>query len=479
MTGADLGAEIYKRTLYQPYIVHIGRNSSEVIDGINKAHGVITTTIVPILTLISSSITLIFVFSGLLYLDAASTLGIFLSFGLIYYGIGRASRNRIYKNSELIARSSTNTLKYLMQGLGGIRDILLDGSQKKYYETYRIADERLRHAQGNNAFIAQSPRYVIEALGMVLITIFAYILAKQDSGVSMVVPIIGVVAIGAQRMLPLLQQLFGAVTNMRSGRACLQDTLALLEQPMPSYAEFLKVQRMPFKKSIVLDRITFQYSQISPVILRDVCLTIQKGDRIGFFGKSGCGKSTLLDIVMGLLVPISGKIEIDDMVLNGINLPAWQANIAHVPQTIYLADGTILENITFGISSESIDLERAKAAAKKAQLSELIESWPNGYETTIGERGVLLSGGQRQRIGVARALYKNADLIIFDEATSALDGETESILMESIESLSLDLTIIIVAHRLTTLKVCNKVIEIGGGTIIQEGSYNEVIKKND
>jgi ATP-binding cassette subfamily B protein len=213
------------------------------------------------------------------------------------------------------------------------------------------------------------------------------------------------------------------------------------------------------------------------MVIKNLNLTITKGSRIGFIGTTGSGKSTLLDIIMGLLEPTEGILEIDGQPITMLNHRSWQSHIAHVPQAIFLADSTIEENIAFGVHKNQIDHERVRQAAQQAQIADTIETWPKQYKTFIGERGIRLSGGQRQRIGIARALYKQADLIIFDEATSALDNETEEAVMQAIENLSDDLTILIIAHRLSTLKNCTNIIELSGGEIKRVGSFELIVTK--
>jgi len=212
-------------------------------------------------------------------------------------------------------------------------------------------------------------------------------------------------------------------------------------------------------------------------VLKDIDLKITKGGRYGFIGATGCGKSTLLDIVMGLLQPTEGVLEIDGGAIRESNFRSWQAHIAHVPQTIFLSDSSIAENIAFGTPKNQIDLARVKQVARQAQISEIIESWPKQYDTFVGERGIRLSGGQRQRIGIARALYKQADVIILDEATSALDSNTELAVMEAIEGLDREITLLIIAHRLTTLKNCTQVVEMGDGGVKRIGSYDDIVNK--
>ena len=473
-TGADLSYDIYLRTLHQDYEVHIARNSSIVIDGIlNKPSIVIYEIVMPILNFISSLIMLIVILIGLVFVDATTAAISFSGFGIIYIVVVLISRNRLQINSESIARESSSVIKSLQEGLGGIRDVLIDGSQKTYWRIFQGSDSQLRRAQGDNAFITAGPRFAIEALGMLLIAVLAYYLSQQMDGFSKAIPILGAFALGAQRLFPNLQQVYASWAKIKGGQSSLKDALYLLNQPMPKQVdEFVKP--MAFHSAIHLDHLSFRYQTDAPWVLRNINLTIPKGSRIGFIGTTGCGKSTLLDIVMGLLKPIEGALKVDDTSIDVVNRRAWQANIAHVPQTIFLADSTIAENIAFGVPKDQIDLDRVRQAAAQAQVAQIIEAWPEQYNSFVGERGVRLSGGQRQRIGIARALYKKADVIIFDEATSALDHETEESVIQAIENLRSDITILIIAHRLTTLRNCTQIIELGNQGVQRTLTYDQI-----
>jgi len=483
-TGADLSINIYKRTLYQDYSVHVARNSSEVINGIiNKTGTVISGVLTPILTLISSAILFVGIVSALLVIDIKVALGTAAGFGLLYWAVIRYTHKQLKENSQIIADQSTIMIKSLQEGLGGIRDVLIDGSQQFYCTLYRKADLPLRHASGNNAFIAQSPRYAMEAIGMSLIAGVAYVMTQQQEGMVVAIPILGALALGAQRLLPALQQVYGAYSTLKGVQASFKDVLILLDQKMPQYAvqsnNYKSFTAIPFEKEITLQNLSFRYAAESikdtPWVLRNINLTINKGAQIGFIGVTGSGKSTLLDIIMGLLPPTEGSLMIDNQLIRNENRRAWQSHIAHVPQNIYLSDSTIEENIAFGISKEKISHQQVKEAAQQAQIAELIEGWKEGYQTIVGERGIRLSGGQRQRIGIARALYKQANVLVFDEATSALDDETEQAVMNAVEGLGKELTILIIAHRLTTLKGCDQVVKLDNNKIIKTGSYHEIV----
>ncbi|MES2911982.1 MAG: ABC transporter ATP-binding protein [Pseudomonadota bacterium] len=472
--GADISISMYRRTLLQPYSVHLSRNSSEVINSIANKANEVTNSILMGFNIISSAIAIIAIILALVAVDAAVALGTFAGFAVIYSASVLVTRRRLLLNSQRIAQGSSQVIQSLQEGLGAIRDILIDGSQETYCRVYRNADARTRQARGDSTFVSTSPRYVVEALSMIFIACVAYALAQKTDGISRGIPVLGALALGAQRLLPLLQQVYAALTGIRAIQASVADVLDLLDQPLPALPAH-PTQPIPFHESIALHQLSFRYGAETPVVLDRLDLTIPKGARTGFIGATGSGKSTLLDIIMGLLSPTDGSLAIDGQAVGPGNCRAWQAHIAHVPQAIFLADTTIEENIAFGLPKELIDHERVRSAARQAQIADVIESWPLGYQAMVGERGVRLSGGQRQRIGIARALYKQADVIIFDEATSALDSDTEQAVMDAIEGLSKDLTILMIAHRLSTLKNCTQIIELAGGSVSRIGTYEEII----
>ena len=479
-TGADLGFKIYNLTLYQEYAIHVSRNSSEVINGIlNKSSTVISSVIMPVVQFISATILIISIMAALLVIDTIVALSVFIGIGLLYLGIIRYSGKQLKENSKIIADKSTQLVKSLQEGLGGIRDVLIDNSQEFYSQLYRSADLPLRRASGNNAFIGGGPRFVLEAVGMTLIAVIAYIMSQKEGGIATAIPILGALALGAQRLLPALQQAYASFSSIRGVEASLKDVLDFLEQPLPEYVNQSSPAPISFEREIKLTNLSFRYIKETPLVLENINLSIVKGERIGFMGVTGSGKSTLLDIIMGLLPPTDGKLTIDQKPINSQNQRAWQAHIAHVPQNIYLSDSTIEENIAFGIPIEKIDHQRVKKAAKQAQIADMIADLKDGYQTLVGERGVRLSGGQRQRINIARALYKKADVLIFDEATSALDSSTEQEVMKAIEGLGGQLTILIIAHRLTTLKGCDRILQFDKDNLLHEGSYQDMVNASN
>ena len=476
--GADISINIYRRTLYQDYSVHTSRNSSEIINSIiTKTNTVIGQLLVPLLTLVGSVIIMLGIISIIFIINAQVALITFSIFAFLYWVITFFTKKSLQKNSQLIANKSTKMVKSLQEGLGGIRDVLIDGTQEFYCKLYQDADLSLRRASGDNIFIGQSPRYLMEGIGMVLIATIAYSLTLEEGGVVVAIPVLGALAVSAQKLLPALQMAYNAYSSIKGAKSSNEDVLYLLDQPLPEYENQPTPKAIRFDKEIKLTNLSFRYTQESPWILKNINLSLKKGSCIGFIGSTGNGKSTLLDIIMGLLPATEGDLFIDQQSIDNKSRRSWQMNIAHVPQNIYLSDNSIEENIAFGVSKDKIDHQRVRKAAQQAQISQLIEQWQEGYQTVVGEGGVRLSGGQRQRIGIARALYKKASVLIFDEATSALDNETEREVMEAIKDLGGEITVLIIAHRLTTLRNCDKVVKLGNNYALSIGSYQEMVNK--
>lgn len=475
-SGADFSIEVYRRTLYQPYQVHVTRNSSEVISGItSKVNGAVN-VLYNILTLISSIVLMVAITLALVAIDPVVALAAAVGFGASYGLVAWVSSRQLRRNSFRIAHEQTQVVKALQEGLGGIRDVLLDGTQPVYCDIYRHADYPLRRAEGNNNFIGGSPRFVMEALGMTLIAALAYGLSRQVGGLATALPVLGALAVAAQRLLPALQNSYSAWASIVGNRASLANVVELLDQPLP--AEILQPTPKPIRlrHAISFNAVRFRYTDDAPWVLDDINLVIPKAARVGFVGTTGSGKSTLLDLLMGLLTPTEGELLVDGQAIIGHRVRAWQQTIAHVPQSIYLADATLAENIAFGVPRAAIDFERVRQAARQAQIGDFIESCPEGYGAMVGERGVRLSGGQRQRVGIARALYKQAAVLVFDEATSALDGVTEQSVMDAIDGLDRELTILLVAHRLSTVRHCDTIVELECGRIVAQGRYDELLK---
>lgn len=473
--GADLSINIYRRTLYQDYSVHISRNSSEIINGIiNKTNIVISGILAPTMAFISAMfimvgiVTIVFIVNPFVALISFS----FVSFA--YLIITLFARKYLQRNSDLIANKSTQMVKSLQEGLGGVRDVLIDGTQEFYCDLYQNADLSLRRATASNVFIGLSPRYMMEAMGMVLIGVLAYTLTLEEGGLVAAIPTLGALAVGAQKLLPTLQQAYASISAINGSKSSFNDVLLLLDQPLPLIEHRDSKNIMSFEESISFKNVSFRYTDDAPWILKNVNFSFKRGEKIGIVGVTGSGKTTLLDILMGLLAPTSGELLIDGVAVVKGNRGAWQAHISHVPQSIYLADSTIQENIAFGVVPEEIQESRVILAAQQAQIAETIIGLKNKYKAFVGERGVQLSGGQRQRVGIARALYKDSGLIIFDEATSALDNQTEQKIMRQIGQMNKNQTMFFIAHRLTTLKQCDTILRINEDFTIDEIRYEDL-----
>jgi ATP-binding cassette subfamily B protein len=393
---------------------------------------------------------------------------------LIFYFIFFAFfKTRIQSLGFESAKQQVNIYKVVEEGLGGIRDVLIDKLQSSFISDFKNIGLIVRSSEAKIQMLSASPRYIVEPISMLLIiTLSCALFLLSDDGVSSVIPIIGLIAIVAQRLLPAIQSIYSSWTLICGGRAALKGVIEILSAPIQG-ARQKTMDTLLYEKSLILNNIKYEYPN-SHIAIKGITLEIKKGEHIGIIGKSGGGKSTLLDIVMGLLVPSSGILTVDGVKIEDLNLGQWQAKVAHVPQSVYIANTTIIENIAFGVPVDQIDFSRVRRAAKNACLSNVIEDLPMGYESLAGDRGGLLSGGQRQRIGIARAFYKNADLIIFDEATNALDEELESDLLEKILKANKNITVIMVSHNLNSLRYCDRYIEISNGLIKRSGSISEI-----
>ena len=475
--GHELGVEIHKRLLYQPYTYHIQRNSSEFIAAHEKLQMLTFSVLLPLMLAGSAAIIAVFIMGILLYLDPVTAIIAAAAFCAIYVAVSFVTRRRIESNSKLIDAAHGHRIQLVQESLGGIRDIIIDQSQPFYVEQFRTTDIRFRDAQAVNLFIGAAPRFVIEAAGMAVIAAVALLLTGRSGGAAEALPALGALALGAQRLLPLLQQVYYGWAQAKGNWPVAASIVELLELPIADESALrAPLSPLPFNREIRFNNVTFCYPGRDERVLSEVGFRIEKGTRTALIGRTGSGKSTLTDLLMGLLEPSEGTITVDGVPLVGKARLAWQAQIAHVPQAIYLADSTIERNIAFGVPECEIDARRVQAAARQAQLDEFVSQLPDGYESRIGERGVRLSGGQRQRLGIARALYKNARVLILDEATSALDRETEAAVIRSIHGLDEALTIVMIAHRLSSIADCDAVIRLEQGRIVETGSFENVVR---
>lgn len=472
--GLDISVSIYESRLYQPYSVHVMSNSSDVIAGIWKADTVVGSFVYPVLTIVSTMILLTLTVPTLFVIGGQLLIVLCLTVVAIYAFIMRISRNSVKGYSQVISQSQNRVLQIMQEGLGGIRDVLIGGVQSLFVNAYWISDKERRNAMSALSVTSAAPKFLLETLGMVVIIVLAYFLTEQD-GLSKAVPVLGAIVLGVQRILPSAQQAYAGLTTMRGGYSSVLDVLVLLNQPMPKQSYASGRQIVNFNRSIELRDVSFSYTPSAHLVMSGINLVISKGARIGLVGGTGCGKSTLADLIMGLLMPTQGQMLVDAVALKPLDAPAWMARVAHVPQAIFLSDASIAENIAFGVPPEEIDMQRVRHVAKMAQLSADVEAMHLQYNARVGERGCRMSGGQRQRIGIARALYKQADVLVLDEATSALDNDTETQLIETIEALGRDITVISIAHRLTTLRGCDLIIELSAGRIVREMTFEQMM----
>jgi len=462
--GHDVGTAIFARMLRQPYRLYISRNPSTILAGIDKVQELIHQVVLPLMQGVTAAVMALAIIGLLTAIApaAAAAAGIAT---LAYLAVSYALARRLRGESRTTAALASARMQAVQEGLGAIRDILLDHSQEVFEDNFRRLDRAYRRAQTSIGFAAIAPRFVLETVGIVLIALLALGMSRQPGGIAGSLPILGALALGAQRLLPLLNTAHVGWTQASGHRHAVNDLLLLLN------AETVAARRIadpkPFRSEIRLDRVSLrrpggEYS------LREISLVIGKGERIGLAGRTGSGKSSLLDLLMGLLEPSAGEIRIDGLRLDDASRPNWQAQLAHVPQSIYLADASIAANIAFAAAEGEIDMARVRAAAARAHIDAFIESLPNGYATMVGDRGSRLSGGQRQRIAIARAFYKRANVLILDEATGHLDRETEDAVIAAVAEADRDITIVIVAHRETALAGCDRILRLESGRLLDD-----------
>ena len=464
LIGLEFSIKIFKKTLNQEYEYHTNINSSELLAGITqKASHVVNSVLMPILNMVSSLLILIVILTIFFILNFELTISIVCFFILIYALISLTFKKALSSYSKTISLEQVRVYKILQEGFKGIRYILLGSLQKFYTEIYTNADRPLRNSIANVQVISSLPKIGIETLGIIFLAAIAFWISLDSNNFLKTIPLLGAFALGAQKILPVMQHIYNGLANLRGGYDSLKDTIDLLDRKN----QFLITENktINFNKSIKFKNLSFTYMNSKVPILSKINLEIKKGSLIGIVGKTGSGKSTFIDLILGFLIPSSGQIFIDNRKLKLTNIYKWQQNISYVPQDISLIDATISENVAFGISKNKIDKSRLLEACKKANILEDISSWENKFDTIIGEKGTRLSGGQKQRIGLARALYRNKGLIILDEATSALDVKTENKILNEIELLSKEKTIIIISHKRTTLSICSHIYEIKNHSI--------------
>ncbi|SNT69257.1 ABC transporter ATP-binding protein [Psychrobacter sp. LV10R520-6] len=485
--GASVGIEIADR-LYAYYMqedwqFHASGSSAQLTKQVSTEAMRITGGIIQPLMQMNAKVVLavLIAVSILIYNPVIAIVGL-LIFAMAYFLLYKLVRNKLVSNGQKISQVSTARFRLMNEGFGGIKDVLLLNRSHDFVKRFEESGTIYARALGLNAGISQVPRYFMELIAFgSMIGLVLLLIQWHDGNLGAVLPILAVYALAAFKLLPALQQIYSSVAQIKGNIAAFEAVKEDLEQSLDhknSVTEATIPIRKDLKEKITLSDIKFGYPGKPKPAVNGVTMTIPANSVVGLVGSTGSGKSTLIDLLLGLLTPQSGQLTIDDTCITTENKRAWQNTLGFVPQSIFLSEGTIAENIAFGLPAADIDIEQVNKTLKLAHLTELVEQLPDGVNTKVGERGVQLSGGQRQRIGIARALYHEAKVLVFDEATSALDGITEKIIMDAIHDFSGQKTIIMIAHRLKTVQKCDIIYLMDQGKIVDQGTYKELVEKN-
>lgn len=479
--GKDIKCRLFAHYMHQPWLFHAGGNSTVLRTRIqSEAERVTIFIIQPLMALNSKIILVLFISSGIfLFNPMVAVIGMSI-FGGLYYLIFRLVRLQQTVNGITASKMAAQLSKLLSEGLGGIKDTLLLGHQSNFINRFQNDSESWAKSRTSSQTLIQVPRYFMELISFSSIIFLTLYLVKSSGGeIRTILPSLAIYALAGIKLLPAFQQIYANLSLIRTGlpayEAIKEDlkNSQIKSQPLAKDSKFIRPSQ-----SISLRNITFTYPNKDNPTLTNLNIEIPVNTTVGIVGATGSGKSTTIDLILGLIFPSTGQILVDNKPINQKNLRAWQNTLGFVPQNIFLSDTTIKENIAFGLSAEEINNSRVKKVGELAHLDELISELPEGYNTRVGERGVQLSGGQRQRIGIARALYNDANILILDEATSALDGITEKIIMDAVHDFSGNKTIIMIAHRFTTVKQCDFIYFMDKGKIIDQGTYADLLIRN-
>lgn len=473
--GFALSKEAFGKMLSQSYDWHTQHNSSDHIANLERVNSFVGRNIGPMLNLLTAVALGCGILTLLFLTHPEIMLGLLLGVFAFYALVVRMTRSRLLRNGQIINRAARERVRVLQESLGGIRDVILDDSYAVHQKRYEREEMSLRSAMQQNEWVSQLPRHLLEFIGMATIVGIATIVAATQKEGALTT--LGLIAFGSQKLLPMAQTIYYAWSTLKTAGPARADVLKVLALPKLSTETAQK--NLFFDTEVELSEVTYSYPGHSKRVLNNINLIIPRGAKIGFVGQSGGGKSTLIDLIMGLLAPMSGEMRVDGIPMTMQNIAQWRKCVAHVPQSIYLLDASVRENIAFGILPHEIDEARIQRCTAMSQLTETIAGLPKGLDTVIGERGVLLSGGQRQRIGIARALYRQANILVLDEATSALDNDTEQRVIAALQEIGAGVTILMVAHRLTTLAHCDRIIHIENGSITCQESYEDLMNPSD
>ncbi|WP_201577009.1 ABC transporter ATP-binding protein [Psychrobacter okhotskensis] len=485
--GARIGTEIadrlYSYYMQQSWQFHASGSSAQLTKQLSTEAARISNGIVqPLLQMNAKLVLALFIsISIVIYDPLIAILGLFI-FSLAYFLLYRLVRKKLVSNGQKLSEIWTERFRLMNEGFGGIKDVLLLNRSHDFIALFHESGKVSSRAQGTNVAISQVPRYFIELIAFGAMISLVLVLIKVHSGnLGEVLPVLAVYALAAFKLLPALQQIYSSISVIKGNIAAFEAVKNDLQNSFEQQKTISKAPKstaMTLNNNIELNDIEFSYPNKDRAAVDSVSMSIPVNSVIGLVGSSGSGKSTLIDLLLGLLTPQQGSLYVDDIRITADNKRAWQDLLGFVPQSIFLSEGTVAENIAFGIPVKDISITQVNKALTLANLTELVEQLPDGINTKVGERGVQLSGGQRQRIGIARALYHEAEVLVFDEATSALDGITEKIVMDAIHEFSGKKTIIMIAHRLKTVEKCDLIYFMEHGKIIDHGTYQDLIVRN-
>ena len=481
--GTEIADRLYAHYLNQNWLFHASGSSAQLTKKIATETMRVTGGILVPLMYLNSKVILSLFMSIAIFIYDPKVAAIGLSvFAISYFLLFKVVRNRLNKNGISISEVNEERFRLMNEGFGGIKDVLLMGRDSDFINRFNNTGKTLAYSQGTNIALAQAPRYFVELLAFgSMILLILYLLASHNGNLGIILPIISVYAIGTIKLLPAFQQIYSSIAIIKANIPALESIKQDLYDSLPRREISKKFEKSYLhpKKQISLENVRFTYPNKQEPALDGLSMAIPINSLIGVVGPSGSGKSTLIDILLGLIEPDHGKLKIDNQIVDSKNCRSWQNIIGFVAQSIFLSEGSIAENIAFGIPNNEIDFKQVETAINLAHLSEFVSSLRQGIHTKVGERGVQLSGGQRQRIGIARALYHKAEVLVFDEATSSLDGITEKMIMEAIHEFSGEKTIILIAHRLKTVQKCDNIFFINDGKVADQGTYDELIDKNE
>jgi len=485
--GQEMSDRLYRYYMHQPWLFHSWGSSAELTKRIaSDAYVVSSQVIYPLMQINTKVILTFFMIAGLTILNPFVILMALVIFGCGYAILYRMVRRRLMANGKRISEIATRRYKLMSEGFGGIKDVLLLGRQAVFVNRFEASGDTLSKSLSTNDALAMAPKYFMDMVAFCsVILLFLYLTKNHEGNLASVLPMLALYALAGFKVLPAFQQIYHAVATVKGSSfafdAIKEDLKSSLvfDSAVEASAKGTDAEAIhALTKGITLRDITFTYPGKSRPALQSLSLEIPANKSVGFVGATGSGKSTLVDLVIGLLSPDQGEVLIDGVPLSPRNMRSWQNKIGLVSQSIFLSDASIRENVAFGIPLESIDTDRVLEVLARAHLDAFIAELPAGMETRVGERGVQLSGGQRQRVGIARSLYHNPEILVFDEATSALDGITEKSIMEAINDFSGKKTIILIAHRFTTIQKCDVIYFIDKGRVADQGTYQELMERN-